>query len=385
MILIALIGYNTAAGQTIEIGMDANQVKQMIQWSTRDRTGYDSYGNSKGNNVAWDVKYFNGQISEVIQCYTNQYLLDFRITASFCKRYVMEKGVLSYILTQYENVSTEALKAEYGNDYSAKRIGDFYFSDDYQHYSKIYLAQNGLATVAWRKTEVSTLPANIKQSVQKQLAQKQTEETKRQQAKKSKERREKEIKSKTYDLAIYDSVQYKNLVAEFLKSAERTLKSNSMFPDFEAIRRQEEKFFVFKNTYAVYYKLVDHSRESVDHGYYIEAGSIDIRNENKYTLISGSDNDCRFIKKVPFYLPTIYVEDIKVMTEAKIAGINVEYVKGITKAKVKNGVVTFVKDAPALAAQEKFVEQLKNEPNGANYIKYEVGRVMDKAFVTVDK
>ena len=365
--------------------MDASQIKQIIQWSTQQRTGYDSYGNSKGNNVEWDAKYYNGQITEVIQCFTNQYLLDFRISATFCKRYIMEHETLAYVLTQYENISTEVLKSKYETSYGDKRIGDFYFSDDYQNYSKIYLAKNGMATIEWRKTEINSLPVNIKAQIQKKIKDKEDEKNKKQQAEATKKAKEKEIKSKTYDLALYDSIRYKNLVSNFLTDIEDLLKSNSMFPDFNAIKEQQDKFFVFKNIYNAYYKLVDYSRPSVDRGYYIEAGSNDIRNENKFTLVSGTDDNCRFIKKVSFNLPILLIQGYKVMTEAKINNISVEYIKGITKVKIKNGVVTFVKDNPPPEAQEKLIEQLKTETNGTTYIKYQIGKIMDRPFIIVDK
>ena len=73
------------------------------------------------------------------------------------------------------------------------------------------------------------------------------------------------------------------------------------------------------------------------------------------------------------------------MTEAKINNISVEYIKGITKVKIKNGVVTFVKDNPPPEAQEKLIEQLKTETNGTTYIKYQIGKIMDRPFIIVDK
>ncbi len=157
---IILQTLSVAHGQTIEIGQDANYVKQLIEWSTRQRTGYDSYGNSKGNNVDWDVKYYNGQVSEVIQCYSQQYLIDFRTVADFCKHYIMENGKLAYVLTQYENISVSKLKEYYDRSYSDKKAGDLYFSDDYKNYSKIYLHQNGLATVKWAAAKQSAREAH---------------------------------------------------------------------------------------------------------------------------------------------------------------------------------------------------------------------------------
>ena len=159
----------TSFGQTIEIGQDAREIKQLIEWTTRDRTGYDSYGNSKGNNVVWDVKYFNGQISEVIQCFYRQYLIDFRVSADFCKHYIMENGKLAYVLTQYENLSVSQLKEFFDQSYNDRKAGDLYFSDDYKNYSKIYLHKNGLATVEWGATNPNDLPPSIKTEINRKL------------------------------------------------------------------------------------------------------------------------------------------------------------------------------------------------------------------------
>ena len=75
----------------------------MIKWQV------ESYYSARGNHdvvMTWDTKYSDGKISEVYACSENQYLIDFRIVANFCKHYFMQNGTLAYILTQYENVST---------------------------------------------------------------------------------------------------------------------------------------------------------------------------------------------------------------------------------------------------------------------------------------
>ncbi|MFN5209304.1 MAG: hypothetical protein ACK5D8_07420, partial [Bacteroidota bacterium] len=312
------LSISTAFGQTIEIGQDAKQIKSMIEWSTRDRTGYDSYGNSKGNNVTWDVKYSNGQITDVIQCYSNQYLLDFRVSASFCKHYVMEYGQLAYVLTQYEDLSTEQLKEFFDRSYGDYKSGNLYFSDDYEHYSKIYLANNGYATVEWRKTEPDELPSDLKTKIANKLKAEQEAEAKRIKEEEERKAKEKEIKSKTYNLKEYDSTKYNSFVNSLRYSLLERLKSNSSFPDYYKIEKESQKHFRFQNTYSAYYKLVDYSRESVDYGYYIAAGSNDVRSENKFTLVSGDDNSCQFIKYASPKLPTINYKGYTVMTEATV-------------------------------------------------------------------
>jgi len=164
-----LLVFGQAKSQTIEVGQDATQIKTLIEWTTKDHNKPDSYGNTSNSYWTWDVKYYNGQIEDVIQCYQDQYLIDFRVIANYCKHYVMENGKLAYVLTQFDNISLEKLKEFYSDNYSADKIGELYFSDDLEHYTKIYLANNGLATKEWRKTIISELPSNIQQSVKTKL------------------------------------------------------------------------------------------------------------------------------------------------------------------------------------------------------------------------
>jgi hypothetical protein len=376
------LAISTAFGQTIEIGQKASSIKAIVEYQV------SSYYNAQGYHqvkMFTDTKYADGEISDVILCYVNQYLIDFRITADFCKHYIMEYGKLAYVLTQYENVSTEKLKSLCDQSYGDYKLGDYYFSDDYEHYSQIYLAKNGYATVEWRKTEPDLLPTNLKTKIANKLKAEQESESKKLREEEERKQKEKEIKSKTYDLETYDTAKYKLFVNNLQQSLLESLKSNSSFPDWYKIEKENQKNFTFKNTYSAHYKLVDYSRESVDYGSYIEAGSNDVRSENKFTLITGDDNSCNFLINASPSLPTINYQGYTVMTEAKVYNIIVNYTKGITNIKIKNGVVMFKKYLPSAGVQSILTDKLKNEPNGLYQLKYEVGQAMGDNFVTIEK
>jgi len=168
LIILLFIIFKSNA-QRIEIGQDAWELKSMIEWSTKQHTGYDSYGNSKGNNVTSDVDYYDGEIFKINQCYRNQFLLDLRVSATFCKHYIIEKSKLVYILTQYEDISTEKLKNFYTKSDDYVKVEDYYFTDNWEHYSKIYLALNGYATVEWGKSNSDKIPVEIKKIIDKKI------------------------------------------------------------------------------------------------------------------------------------------------------------------------------------------------------------------------
>ncbi|MBA7533354.1 hypothetical protein ES705_25592 [subsurface metagenome] len=391
LLIILGFGFGQIKSQTIEIGQDANEIKQLIEWSTRQRTGFDSYGNSKGNNVTWDVNYYDGQITEVIQCYSKQYLIDLRLSANFCKYYMMEYGKLAYVLTQYENVSLNNLQSSYENSYGNMKIDDYYFSDDYKHYSKLYLAKNGYATVEWKKTDVNKLPSNIKSEIALNIKKQEEKEQQRQLEEEKRLKKEKEIKSKTYDLKEYNISLYnetfadiKNAIASYFKEPSGYYRSSNV-PTFEEIIKGNDKKYRFTNTYTAYYKLEDHSRESVDYGYYIEAGSYDVKQKKEISLLSGSDNSCSLFNSISVKIPTISVKGYEVMTEATFPNIKVDYAKGITIVKIKSNEVNFIKYSPDSDIQEIIKEKLKAEPKGKYIIKYEIGDIMGKEISNIEK
>jgi hypothetical protein len=372
---VFLCNFNIAHGQ-IEIRQDATQIKSFIEASTIDHNRYDSYGNRASSIWTWDVKYYNGEIIDVIQCCPNQYLIDFEAIVSFCKHYVMEKGKLTYVLTQYEEISVENLKKFYDKSYSEYRDNEIYFSEDYKHYSRIYLSKNGYATVEWRQYESSQLPIGI----QRKIDRKQEIAKKRNQEEEERNQRENEIKSKIYDLADYDSSKYNSFVNNLCILLCDKLKTNPSFPNWSEIVTYPQKYFSFKNSYSANYKLVDNiesiSSNSIGHVF---------RNTEQFTLLSGTDNSFSFIKSVAPPLPKIYIKGITVGPEATIIGLSISYTKGITNVKIKNGLITYKKFPPSEDMQHMLSEKLKTENNGTYYIKYEVGNVMSQSFITIEK
>lgn len=156
-------------GQTIEIGDDAYKVKEWIQYTTKNSYGFDEVGNSKGNNVTWDAKYKNGEITDVVQCVTNQYSLDFKIPINFCDYYIMVSEKLVFIVKQFENVSLNNLKSNFDKLFKERRFGDYYFTEDYKYFYLLYLAPNGYAST--RYGLVKYLPENIKIGIQQKINQ----------------------------------------------------------------------------------------------------------------------------------------------------------------------------------------------------------------------
>lgn len=164
LVTILLILFGQTRSQIIDMGQKAEDVKALIEWTTRDHNKPDSFGNLASSRATTDVKYENGEIKDVIQCFEKQFIIEFGLTVNYCKHYLMKNGKLSYILTQYENVSTEKLITQYSR--TSNKIGEYFFDNDFEHFSKIFLGANKLATVEYRKTKLEPISNSIRSQIE---------------------------------------------------------------------------------------------------------------------------------------------------------------------------------------------------------------------------
>ena len=131
IILFVILFLNNIEAQRIEIGQKAEHIKNVVEYIVQSNYSFDSYGRQGPANTSYDILYDNGAISDVILCYDKQYLIDFELSATFCKHYIMENEKLSFILTQFINISLEKLKSIYDRLYKDYKFGSYYFSEDF--------------------------------------------------------------------------------------------------------------------------------------------------------------------------------------------------------------------------------------------------------------
>lgn len=384
LVIILAMFWLRSSAQTIQVGQDGEQIKQLVEFSTRNHNRPDSYGNRASSRVIWDVKYQDGQVSEVIQCFYNQYLNDFQIFADYCEYYIMDNSKLSYILTQYENVSLYDLKNHFNKSNKEGKIGEYYFSEDFGHFSKLYLHQNGLATVEWTKTNLSMLPSNITKQLDSKIQAIKEEQARYRESEELRLLKEKEIKSKTYDLEKLSSGKYKQTLLSQKNEIANYFNDSNNFPSYESFENEKIKYKRFTNIYNVNYKLHDNRTESQNYGSYVILGSGSIRSEMKGRLISGTDEYLTLIKNASITIPTIEIEGVEVMTEATINNLKVDFTRGLTEVKIKNEIVNFKKFEPELDLQQKIANKIKGESKGRYLVKYEVSEIMEQTEVKAE-
>lgn len=389
---ILILSFGQTKSQTIEIGQDADNIKRLIEWSTNDHNKPDSFGNYASSRAVWDIQHQNGIITDVIQCFRNQYYLDLNMSVDYCKHYIMDNGKLAYILTQYENVSTDKLKKVYDQLYGPRTINELYFEEDFKHYSKIYLANNGYATIEWRKAELNQIPSTVRLEIENRQKAREAEEYQLKLAEKREEQKRNQVTSKIYDLAIYDKTAYNSIIDEIKKEITNYFHSTpntsyyqrSNIPSFNELANSVKKSYRFANTYNAYYKLEDHSRPTQLSGNVLIVGSKDIRQIRDISLVAGTDKNCTLFDAIPIGIPTIQVESYDVMTEARFENLNIDYAKGITLVKIKKGDIEFINFPPDSDLIERIKTKLELEPKGKYILKYEVSKIMDTQTINTE-
>ena len=386
ILTLLFLGFIQLRSQTIDIGQDADYIKKVIEFTTKDHNIPDSYGNSSSSRIKWDVVYKNGKIADVLQCFNGQYNIDLRMNTDYCKHYMMVNGKLAFILTQFENVSVEKLKEAYKDIYKGFIKNDLYFEKDLEYYSKIYLGKNGNATIELRRAEISELPMNLRSSIES--AQKIFREEKRQEIiyKEKEAKKIEETKKITYDLEKYKKTAYdscksviKKHIEEYVVNISKYIRYRKINPNAYSRPVDEDEMKVrFKNLYRAYFKLEDHRRPSQQIGnIYIAGSTNNIKIIKELTLLSGTDTDCFKFKNMCIEkIPEIKIKGDWVMTEAKFDSINVDYYKGVTLVKVKDGNIEFLEYYPDLDVLEKIKNKMKNEKNGKYLVYYYLSDIM---------
>ncbi|TSD66408.1 hypothetical protein FFF34_003115 [Inquilinus sp. KBS0705] len=143
--------------QAPTIGQSAGQVKSLVDYEVSSYYRAQGYHQVRMDNHAY---YKNGQISEVVVCKENVPMIDLQKAGNFCTHYMMNKGRLFYIAIQYSNISIEELEAVMRK--SSTQVGKYYFGDDNQTYSKVYLSQTGQATKEIHDIGLEPLPLTVK-------------------------------------------------------------------------------------------------------------------------------------------------------------------------------------------------------------------------------
>lgn len=121
------------------------------------------------NSGGWLIKMnaqtidYKGQVKEVILCKDNLLLGGFEKGTSLCIHFIVANGILSKIITQFNNLSLDEVKQLVRP--GKTNMTDYYFDADYRHYSHVYAAQSGVICAEYRQTIIADLPSGVKEQL----------------------------------------------------------------------------------------------------------------------------------------------------------------------------------------------------------------------------
>lgn len=372
-LLLPVFISSLASAQTPEIGLTAQNTKMWAELMVR-----------QGSNSIWDVKHINGKISEVIYCKNGAYDLKKKIGVDFCFHYMMKDDSINVIYLQYKNKSVNEVIESHNEATSIFKIDGYYISNDLKYYSKVYLHDNGLATVETRSVEDGLLPDKVYKKVKSLINETNESNKKRELEKKVKEEAKNRIILKEHDLETYDNAQYlrdsKDLRDGIIQYLSNEANVNKYVSDQGVTSFDNVKI---SNTYNIKLFVKDDSREAVDMGGYIRAGSTRTKSNRMISLVSGTDQKKTLFEDRNFIgISPLLVEGYQVNTSATFKNVKVDLALGTTMVKVKKNQKTFYKNEPDQETQNLISNKLPKE-NGKYSVKYLSGNVMGENFVTV--
>jgi hypothetical protein len=384
VIILSIGSLGDLKSQTVKIGQSANEIKLLIEWITKDHNKPDTYGRYSDARYNSNVLYNNGQINEVVQCVQNEFIYDFMMNVNFCKHFIMNQGVLSYILTQYENLSLEKIQKLYNENYSDTKIGNLYFDDEFTHYSKLYLASNGKATLEYKMVDKV-----LYKSLEKEIERRKKIVTYKQSLKNQENIKEDEIVSKYYDLSQHDTTTYKllgdkirkDLVKYSIFSGRRYMNYSWRIPSFEKIFESKDKVYFYKNSFIVHYET-GHGGSTYD---YLELQKI-IPMLNKEENTDNLFNTFNQIISWTDIKPNLKISGYDVRSEANYT-IDINYIKGISTIKIKKGKFEFISNPPSDDLLEQITSKINEKTTdlkGNYFVYYTYSNIMTEINLFVE-
>lgn len=306
---------------------------------------------NRAQNQYVDVNYFNGKISDMTIC-QEKIPLGLRKKLNVCTIYSVSDDIIRSKIIRYKNISIEELKEWYSKIYN--RIGEYYFSDDYEYFYILSLPSDGYPTAKLKMVNKSKLSneilMKIKSGKQDKLIQLQKCE--------KKEDELKEIKNKVYHIQESHPEEYKRMYTELqdeimiliscLSYSDKKDYLNSRY-DMKTVQNmyQNSGMLIASKTpfhFSFIYNIYHETKRDI-----LYTENIDQRNfctvqdnEGKDILRTIPEEIRTAINYMHVDLPKFTEDGISINTEANFK-FNIDYLKAACEVKVKNGETVFLK------------------------------------------
>jgi len=362
----------------IQISVVAQEFGSSVQFirsriNSKVRFHQHAQGN-KALHYTKDLRYIDGEISEVILISENMFDLYLRRHITVTERFLIDADTLAGIIKHFDDVSLKELRAYMKALNKGGQVEDYYFKEGNMECSKVFLSTNGLASiliVPWSSFEI---PAEIRQPLLDEKARYELLMEEEEQIAIRQAAIEDSLNKLSYDLRVHfpnETIEIDNLL---IKQIVRFYTTGSQ-PSFRELLESESGYHHFLSTHSVRFALEDHSRPAQERGGFIIAGS----NNFETVLKCDSINDsCELFEGSRIKLRRKELNGRSVLTHIDYDSLEISIYKGVVDVMVKyDKLKVKSKDLPSeiVALMERnFVEDVL----GKSKMYFVAGRVLGR-------
>ncbi|RAI97692.1 WG repeat protein [Chitinophaga skermanii] len=151
-----------------KFGDDLQQVKHYIQQYVKEQNNLISLYGLDLPLYTTGSQLRGGNVVDVWMCYKECWYVFNTSFYDICTHFIFENGKYAYKEETFRNKSEEMLAFSIKSRGYTHKMGDYYFSDTYDYYYKIFTEKEG-ATWAYHPTDLNKLPADIAATVKKEM------------------------------------------------------------------------------------------------------------------------------------------------------------------------------------------------------------------------
>ncbi len=220
LLLVFFVSFSTYS-QTLRVGDDSYKAQVLLEGRYGHQKRFDSYGNKK-DIAEYEKIYSNGKITEIYVKEYNKYIIDLQTKSNIITKFFFGQGKLKKIIKQFENLDFNYLKKQYDKKYSHRKIGKYYFTEDYKRGSFIKLVDN-LSAIEYFSVSGFKIPDNVLDQLKETQNKYETSLSSREQ----KELDLKKIRTGSFDLQEYNK-KYVDSILPYLTSTHIKASKNEL-------------------------------------------------------------------------------------------------------------------------------------------------------------
>lgn len=164
LITLLFIAVQITAYAQVELGQSSSEVLQELTYITRGRDNWEMIKDYSG-----------GELQAISINQYDQVFYDLNLRAYAVQIFVMKNGIYTYNILQFPTLKLDFLRSRFDSKYSNDKIGDYYFSDDFEEMRSVKEINN-TASIVYQKVDFKSLPEATKKAINQKITEEATPE-----------------------------------------------------------------------------------------------------------------------------------------------------------------------------------------------------------------